>query len=202
MKKYLAIVVLMLSACGTSGPAGDYHPYLAKKGVYSVTPTNIPHCHGYGCRLKTRTTLTQGEWKQISRSFKSGRNARQERDAIASAIGQMEKIIGGKTGTGEDIEGTYRQLGDFQHDCVDESINTTAYLDLLGQKDLLKHHDVSNIATRIPLIGGGMGFHQTAVIVERGAHRRYAVDSWFHDNGYNAEVVPLDEWLHGWHPEN
>ena len=201
MKRLILAALVCLTACSSAGPAGDYRPYLAKKQIYDVTPENIPHCHGYGCRLKSYTTLTNGEWKQIKRYFKNGQNAEQERTAIAQSIGQFEKIIGGKLGTDRDVAGTYDQLGDEQEDCVDESVNTTIYLDLLSQKGWLKYHDISNIAARIPLLGGGGGFHQTAVIVERATGTRYAVDSWFHDNGHNAEVVKLDDWLYGWRPD-
>lgn len=193
--------IIFLTACSGAGPAGDYRPYLVKKKIGEITLENIPHCHGYGCRLKSYTTLTKAEWKQVGKYFKTKRSAEQERTAIAQAIGQMEKTVGKKLGTDQDIAGTYDKLGNEQHDCVDESVNTTVYLDLLNQKNLLKHHDISNIAARVPLLGGGGGFHQTAVIVERETGKRFAVDSWFHDNGNKAEVVPLNEWLYGWSPE-
>ena len=45
-----------------------------------------------------------------------------------------------------------------------------------------------------------MGFHQTAIIVERETSQRFAIDSWFHDNGHDAETIPLADWLYGWHP--
>jgi hypothetical protein len=204
MKKVLIIpALLLLTACSSSaGPATDYHSYLRKKKIPEVTLESIPHCHGYGCRLKGYTSLTKAEWKQIGKYFKTKRTAEQERAAIAKAIGQFERTMGKKFGTDQDIAGTYVQLGDEQQDCVDESVNTTIYLDLLNQKKLLKHHDVSGIGTRIPVVGGGGGFHQTAVIVDRVTGTRYAVDSWFHDGGHDAEVVLLSDWLYGWHPKN
>jgi len=200
--KILALATLLfLTACSTSGPARDYRPYLSKKGVTDITLASIPHCHGYNCRLKTQATLTESEWKPVSKTFKGVKSPELERIAIARAVGQLERIVGEKTGTGTDVAGTYVQLGDDQHDCVDESVNTTVYLDLLLQKNLIRYHDISNISTRIPVFGGGMGFHQTAVVVERETAQRYAVDSWFHPNGQNAEIVPLADWLYGWHPK-
>lgn len=201
MKRILTLsTLILLLGCSGAGPAGDYRPYLAKKNIREITPDNIPLCHGYGCRLKSHTSLTKAEWKQIGQYFKTGRTAAQERTALAKAVGRFEKIAGKKIGTGTDIAGTYDTLGDDQLDCVDESVNTTVFLALLGQKKLLKHHDVSNISARIPVLGGGGLFHQTAVIVERKSGTRYAVDSWFHDNGHEADIVPLDDWLYGWRP--
>lgn len=204
MRIFLALGALafFLTACSGAGPAGDYRPYLVKKKIHEITPENIPLCHGYGCRLKSYTALTKAEWKQIGQYFKTGRTAEQERAAVARAAGRFETIAGRKIGTATDVAGTYERLGDDQLDCVDESVNTTVFLELLDQKKLLKHHDISNIATRVPLLGGGGGFHQTAVIVERETGRRYAVDSWFRDNGHNADIVALDDWLYGWKPES
>ncbi len=36
--------------------------------------------------------------------------------------------------------------------------------------------------------------------MEVGSGQSYAVDSWFHDNGVPAEIVPLPDWLSGWMP--
>ncbi|MFN3828102.1 MAG: hypothetical protein ACK4NR_10820 [Micavibrio sp.] len=198
--KGLIIACFLVAACSHEGPARDYHPYLASKGISSIAPDAIPHCHGYGCRLHSTVSLEKSEWKQVGQYFKTGRDAVQERDAIAKAIGTLETLVGKKAGTDTDIAGTYRTLGNDQHDCVDESVNTTVYLSLLQQKNLLKHHDISTISTRIPLFGGGLGFHQTAVIVEKETGQRYAVDSWFHDNGHAAAVIPLADWIYGWDP--
>ncbi len=201
MKTFLTLgAVILLAGCSGAGPAGDYRPYLVKKKIYEITPENIPLCHGYGCRLKSYTSLTKSEWKQIGKYFKTGRTREQERAALAKATGKFEQIVGKKIGTSTDKAGTYEKLGDDQLDCVDESINTTILLDLLDQKKLLKHHDISNIAARIPVLGGGGLFHQTAVIVERETGKRFAIDSWFHDNGHDADIVPLDDWLYGWRP--
>lgn len=42
--------------------------------------------------------------------------------------------------------------------------------------------------------------HTTAVISETVSGRRFAVDSWFHDNGQPPEIVALDIWRWGWSP--
>jgi hypothetical protein len=90
---------------------------------------------------------------------------------------------------------------DNQHDCVDESLNTTIYLTLLEQKGLLRHHNVEDPTVRLPIIHSGRWPHQTAVISEIETSKFYAVDSWFHDNGAKAEIVPLRKWKDGWKPK-
>ena len=142
------------------------------------------------------------EQTQIKSLFKSNNDAKSERTNIANAIGAFERIIGKKTGTSADIAGTYVQLGHMQQDCVDESTNTTTYLILLKKMDLLKFHNVNQLTSRPPILSGRLGPHRTAVIIENDTQTKYAVDSWFHDNGQVAEIVELDTWRWGWHPDN
>jgi hypothetical protein len=44
--------------------------------------------------------------------------------------------------------------------------------------------------------------HSTAVIHEQISGNRYAVDSWFYDNGEPATIVPFDVWKSGYIPED
>ena len=128
-------------------------------------------------------------------------NAAEERARIAKAIAFFEQRVGAITGTEADIAGTYSKLGDDQLDCVDESVNTTIYLSLLEQKNMLLYHKVGAPTARIPVVSLRLGPHQTAVIIEKDSGEAYAVDSWFHDNGTPPEIVPMNDWFFGWHPE-
>ena len=42
--------------------------------------------------------------------------------------------------------------------------------------------------------------HTTAVIEDIGTGTRYAVDSWFFDNGIPPAIVELSAWKKGWGP--
>lgn len=88
-----------------------------------------------------------------------------------------------------------------QHDCVDESLNTTIYLTLLERKGLLKFHSVGTPTVRLPLIHAGRWPHQTATMIDTQSQIPYAVDSWFHDNGFPAEIIALEKWKKGWKPD-
>lgn len=204
MKRALATLIActLLTACGGMGTMhGGYPAYLAKKGVHvPVTEKEFPHCHGYGCRKIVVTGLQKKDWKTIDKNFKSVKTPAQERAAIARAVAQFEKSVGRITGTGNDKGGTYVNIADHQHDCVDESVNTTVYLALLQQRGALKFHSVGTPTARSLLTGAGLGPHQTAVIVEKDTDNRFAVDSWFHDNGIAPEIVPLPVWIGGWKP--
>ena len=196
----VVLVCLLLTACASAGN-GSYMSYLQQKGLSPPVPDNIPHCRGYGCKYIDHAALTAADWAEISRAFAGVTDAESERAALKPALALFEQKVGRLTGTEEDRGGTYVKLGARQHDCVDESVNTTVYLSLLEQKGLLRFHDIALPASRLPLLTGRLGPHQTAVVADRETGERYAVDTWFHDNGAPAEVAPMDEWFFGWRPE-
>lgn len=199
MKKYF-LLVLMLSACSTSSSNSDL--YLARRGINPPTPDAIPYCRGYGCQFVDKVQLTDKEWKAIEKPFKrKAKNAQQERSKIAQSVGIYETIIGPLTGTENDVKKTFEKTGNDQLDCVDESTNTTIFLTILQEKGLLKFHKLEGPTARLPLIHTAGWPHQTAVISDNETGEFYAVDSWFHDNGAPAEIVPLKEWKSGWSPD-
>jgi hypothetical protein len=84
-----------------------------------------------------------------------------------------------------------------QMDCIDETTNTNTYLAMMYHDGLLEFHVPAGEARRIlPYLF----LHATAVIRETGTNRKYAVDSWFLDNGRPAFVIPLSVWRWGWTP--
>ena len=201
--KRLAFIIaaLSLSAC-VSQDFKTYERYLQSKRVPAPTIERFPHCHSYGCPKHDLIELNSRNWNDIEKVFKpKPKNAEQERKRIEIAIGKFESIVGPLAGTDVDVGDTFKKTGEGQLDCVDESTNTTIYLDLLKQKGLLKFHDIEQPQIRLPFVGGGFWVHQTAVIRDNETGEKYAVDSWFDDNGHPAYVVPFDDWKHGWKPE-
>lgn len=196
MKLWQAIALLWLAACSTTTTPDIYYQ---RRGLPVPSIDAIPSCRGYGCTYIDKVTLTKRDWKQIERTMRS-RNAQQERANISKTIALFEKKIGAITGTSQDVRDTYIKGGPFQQDCVDESTNTTTYLSLLAQKGLLKFHTVSAPNSRLFFTSGNLGPHSTAVIVDNETGEKYAVDSWFHDNGEPAEIVTLKDWKSGWEP--
>ena len=159
-------------------------------------------CHGGGCAAVERVSLSDKEWALVSGEFDPlPENADQERSAIAKAIGTMERIVGAKTGTGTDRGGTFGNSAyPGQLDCNDESTNSTTYMKLMLQAGLIRFHEVMDTKTRGFFFNGWP--HTTAVIREQHSGQRYAVDSWFYDNGVPAVILPLEVWQAGWKPSN
>jgi len=144
-------------------------------------------------------TLTASQWRKVRTLFAEDTSPRQEREAIGRAIALMEREVGAITGTWRDLGGNVRGAGqEGQLDCIAESRNTTTYLQLLSDDGLLKWHQVEARAMRNPWL---LDVHWSAVIRERTGGARFAVDSWFLDNGQPPYIQPLEGWLNGESPD-
>jgi hypothetical protein len=159
-------------------------------------------CSGGGCAEIKHVSLTDEEWQMISSVFANAvavSNAGKERDMISEAVGTFERIVGDKTGTATDRAGTFGN-SDYpgQLDCNDEAINSTTYMRLMRQNGLIKLHEIEDMRTRNFFFTGWP--HSTAVIHEIATGTRYAVDSWFYDNGLPATIIPFAEWKSGYVP--
>lgn len=176
--------------------------------IYKNTPMldAFEVCQGGGGADRRQVSLNDEEWAEITAIFTDADDvllddATRERKQIAEAIGALEKIIGDKVGTSEDRAGTFDN-SDYagQMDCNDEAINSTTYMRLMVQNGLIRLHQVEDMRTRNFFFTGWP--HSTAVIHEVATGERYAVDSWFYDNGEPAIIVPFALWKSGYIPEN
>ena len=204
MKRLTLFLILFLSACSD----GHYGDYLKLRDIPVPTTENFTHCYNYGCQKKVSIALPQKTQDRLHTHFTPpAETAEQEQQKIATAIQIFEEDIGELVGTKNDKRGTFRLYQDnskttrtFQQDCIDESTNTTIYLGLLEQMQLLQFHRPVFAANRQPFFGGAPWWHQTAVMQNIETGDKFAVDSWFRDNGHPAFIVPLQEWKDGWLP--
>jgi hypothetical protein len=159
-------------------------------------------CFNHTCKETATVGLDRKQWQRIRDLFTPPpQSASRERQRIAQAIGLLETLVGPMIGTQNDkamnFQGSLAQGN--QQDCIDESTNATTFLTLMAQQHLLKYHQVQATSTRGWFIMGMP--HTTAVIRDKASGIDYAVDSWFHDNGHPAEILPLDTWRNGWYPD-
>lgn len=112
---------------------------------------------------------------------------------IRQAIAILESIAGAHTPTHLD-RGRNPIVDDWpgQMDCIDESMNTRRYLDLLQERGLLHWHRAVERAYRAPYI---FDQHWAGQIIERETLDRYVVDSWHLDNGHPPYIQALNDWL-------
>ncbi len=196
-----AATVLLLAACGTSEPA-DHERFLQERGAEIAGNRTFTTCYGHGCAQKTVVRLGEPEWRQVRMLFSAPvAGASEERNRLARAVALLERLVGERVGTSGDLGGTFGGVAKSgQLDCVDETINTTVYLSLLERDGLLRWHRPRAPADRSVFTGVCCWPHKTAAVTEISSGTSYAVDSWFHDNGLPAEVIPLSDWLSGWKP--
>ena len=157
-------------------------------------------CFNHTCHSIETLSISAQEWSRVTSPLEiPGETAEEERAAIAQAIAIMEEIVGQQTGTYRDLGKNLRGFGKTgQMDCIDESTNTTTYLYMLEKAGYLKRHKLLDRSTRFGIFAGMP--HTTAVIEDINTHTRYAVDSWFLDNGMPPAVVKLSSWKKGWDP--
>ena len=170
--------------------------------IFHTTPTlsSFEICHSGGCAEVSSVSLNDTEWQQVSAIFDGNvQNTADERERIATAIGVLENLVGNKIGTSGDLAGTF---GNSSHkgqlDCNDEAINSTTYMRLLKNAGLIQLHAIEDTRTRNFFFTGWP--HSTAVIREIATGERFAVDSWFYDNGHAATIVPFTQWKAGYKP--
>lgn len=151
------------------------------------------HCYDFDCKTTQEIEYSDADWERVRALF-TGRDfdSTQEKQAIRRAVALMERISGDLTGTSADKAGNYPGYDiAMQMDCIDESTNTFQYLLALEQDGLLRWHRVGLKQRRIVWFIT----HWTAVVVETEGARRFAVDSWYRDNGELPLLQPLEDWL-------
>lgn len=203
MKYYaLFLCLALLSAC----MGREHVNYLKIRNISEPSAENFIHCYNYGCSKRVELALPQTTIKKLNNLFSPPSNSKElERTRIGNAIQIFEEDVGALAQTQHDVGGTFKlyqrsNVQGRQQDCIDESTNTTIYLTLLEQLDLLKFYEPAFTANRQPFFGGSAWWHQTAAIKDRETDERFAVDSWFKDNGHPAYVVPYKKWKNGWRP--
>ena len=198
----LVSTVLLTLAFSAAHAAGTYaiDTFFRSDIVTDPAPGNFSVCHGGTCNIVSPASLDEGQWGRIAAVFPSpARDAEEERGRIAQAIARFESIVGALTDTADDrAENQSGRDWRSQMDCIDESTNSTTYLRILAGAGLLRWHRVEARVTRGFFIFGWP--HTTAVISEVAGGAKWAVDSWFFENGKPPAIVPLELWKAGWRP--
>ena len=210
----LFISILFLTAC-TSQPISeqaitpisnptDLNSLIAHSNKPFITqpqPDNYSICLHNTCRDIAFVSLSDKQWQNIKNIFfPTSNSAEQERQQIKQAIALLESYTGQQTGSDRDRAENDLGAGlQGQMDCIDEATNTTVYLRMLHNAGLMTWHTQASRTSR-GLMSGNMP-HNTASIIENETGERFAVDSWFEANGEWPHIVPLAEWMAGWHPE-
>jgi hypothetical protein len=208
------LLALCLSAC-SSQPATEtaINPISSPTDLKSLNantnkpfigfpePDNYSICLHNTCSEIAFVSLSEQQWQSIEAVFyPKSSSAEEERLHIKQAIALFETYTGEQTGTKFDRAENNLSTGkQGQMDCIDEATNSTVYLRLLANADLLSWHSQASRTSR-GLFSGNRP-HNTATIIEIETQQHFAVDSWFEANGQWPHIVPLAEWKAGWQPE-
>ena len=175
-----------------------------REQIVNPTPDRFSVCFQHSCAMVEHVSLTSDQWRKVASFFSpEAVNAEQERRQIADAVAWMEVAVGSQIDALDDRGGNLEgfMANGNQLDCVDESTNSTTYITMIQNAGFLKFHRVEKRATRGGIFFGGVWPHSTAVISEVETGHKWAVDSWFFDNGEKPTVVQLRKWRTGWSPE-
>ena len=155
-------------------------------------PDLMPVCYDYRCKRLGEVELVGPEWDEINDLFRDmAKTPQQERDKIAQAIALMEQLTGRRLGTDNDKAKNSGTGDPGQMDCIDESLNTTRYLNYFNQRGWIHWHQVQERVRRNPFF---VDIHWTAVVKDIEDGQLYAVDSWFRDNGREPVIMTLNDW--------
>lgn len=153
-------------------------------------------CSGFGCVIDNKVTFNATDLDALRVIMAPGQgSAEAERAAVAKAVGVMETMSRTKGRYMRDrAKAWQRDAGKRgQMDCVDESLNTSAYLRYLHRHGLLRYHTPDRGYAERGLIIDGRYPHKSATMTDQ-SDVRWAVDSWYGATGDDAQIMPHAKW--------
>ncbi len=198
---------------------------LAAPGVQGVRAGEaVTVCYNYGCLSEDEVLYSEAQMLAVGDLLGDAQSAVHERALLGVAIGWMLGWAGRQTPIAADRGGNMADDGVYgRMDCIDHATTTTRLLRLLERRGALHFHRVLAPVRRarllifehhaaqvaeLPPAGGADGTNgaEGAEGADGGSasgaeEARYAVDSWFFDNGQPAVILPLDRWLAGDGPD-
>jgi len=160
----------------------------------------IEVCFNYGCLTQQPVVFAPEQFNTLLQEFAHAKDAESERAVLANVIGALYALAAEQTPIGNDKGGNYADDGvRGRMDCIDHATTTTRFLKRIEAEGALRWHRVLEPIRRMRFF---VLQHFSAIIEETDeAGGRYAVDSWFLDNGEPAIILPLEEWLNGAGPD-
>lgn len=184
---------LLLAGCSSVGTSASLKTTLPQSDNQQASLESMNYCHGGGCRIKTRLSITTAEWHLITAPFGHIKSASDEQHALIKSAQRFEEILGTKAHTTTDKGGTFAGGGgNDQLDCQDEMLNTAMLLYLLHQHQLLKYHQALGPAVRGHFIFGWP--HTAMAIQNKTTQDIYILDTWEKPHAMPALLLPVNEW--------
>jgi hypothetical protein len=156
-------------------------------------------CFDFGCASESVAVFSERQLSWSDGVLAMADTAEEERLLLSLVIGRFYAWAGEQTPIHADRRGNIADEGvSGAMDCIDHSTTTTRFLQLLEKRGAMQFHRVL-----APVWRGWVFQHASAQIEEIGPEmmnaetediRRFAVDSWYVDNGLPAPITPLQDW--------
>jgi hypothetical protein len=174
--------------------------------VSALADERVDVCFNYGCNTEQTVVFSETRLNWTKAMLATADSPELERLLLSRVIGRLHAWAGEQTPIHADRAGNVDDEGvRGAMDCIDHSTTTTRFLRLLERRGALHFHRVLEPARR-----GWVFQHLSARIEEIGAPlmqaeteqiRRFAVDSWYVDNGRPAPIIPMELWQEGNDPD-
>lgn len=213
---------LLASVALTCGLAASACAQVGTSAPSAGEEATLKVCFNYGCLAEAEVTFSVEQLAEVATLLRAD-TATEERARLGEAIGRLYAFAGAKSPIAADKGGNLADDAVYgRMDCIDHSLTTTRFLTLLEARGMLRYHTVGERVLRSRFL---LFQHYAAQIVERsmsleapraqagavvsdveGAEAmpvaaRFAVDSWFYDNGLPAAILPLADWNAGEGPD-
>ena len=119
----------------------------------SDSGAEVSICYNYGCASEGSVQVRGPALRRIGERLAAARNAAEERERLAGAVGGLYRVAATQTAVAADRAGNLLDGGaDGRMDCIDHSTSTTRLLQLLEARGALRFHRVVEPARRTRLI--------------------------------------------------
>ena len=178
----------------------------AEHRIEEQAESRVSICYNYGCVREEEVRFRAATLTRLVARFAVAQTAEEERAVLGEALGRLYRVAAIQTPIAADRGGNYADNGvSGMMDCIDHSTTTTRLLRMMEKRGLLRYHRVLDRVLRKRFL---IFEHYSAQIealfpeAEGVAAERFAVDSWFYDNGHPAAIIPLARWLAGESPND
>lgn len=190
-------------------------------GQVARADETVVFCYNYDCLSTAEVVFTDAQLERVGDWLSYAPNAATERRILAQVMARLYRWAGTQTPITADKAGDYADDGvEGRMDCLDHTATNTRLLKMLEARGALRFHRVSETARRTSALGllqhfsatietrvlptwqlsAGLG-QAAPLATSAEPAERYVVDTWFHDHGEPAEIMPLKEWLEGGGPD-
>ena len=152
-------------------------------------------CYNWACSTRQYITFTAADMDEVRQHMAlcPGDGLHDRIQRVRIGIWQMEALAQKY----QSLLGNDKAINDYDHadegrmDCIDNASNTTNFLHVLRDLKLIPEWAIRTQEVRDMF---SLDVHWTAVVVDKGSSRQWAVDSWFRGNGNLPFVMPLAAW--------